>query len=405
MTWPFSDQLRPTPQRETRTRLIWWLIGAFVVIVVSPLAMLATIRARLHFQQARAAAAIDAEKSRLRAAGEPISTAELLAWQETAGGTEDATSAWLAAIRSIDTEQFQYDGLGLPYIGRGKLSMLERGRDDNQLPAAKELLATYQTVIQSSFAAARHKGRILLPIDIEGEDAPLPLSAEFRCLADLLRLNAHVHAVDGDSAVAAESLIALVSLAAALDNQPTLSRLAPQQLILFFALMHTELLLSTVQFDGEPLVRLQEAIQPFDPAASLARALIGQRALTVDWLPEQPHTSALTVNAILQLLSQFVSGSAGKQPDKGYLLTTVRQWCRRAPGGDCFLGPLLSTHWTPELCLRKSTFASTWAATPLPWRRLPPDEPFFFSPLALGTPGPGLESGFWRRNIKAGAGP
>jgi len=264
----------------------------------------------------QAIADVSAEVSRIRAAGQPISPSKLDEWRRLPVEVSDSTDAWLVALKSFDRDQFELDGGELPYVGAGKISTLRPEADGNHLEEAKSFLKKYESTLRATIAATQQPGEPRYPVEFDmGEDAVLPLGRELRSLERLLRLNAHVCAVHGDSDQAMESLLSVVAVAASMNHQASLSEFGLQQAVLSVALLEAEWLLSNVEFNEEQLAALQSKVESFNAPSGLTRALIGQRAITFSWLYAESGLQGATSKSFLDLMSQFIDASRKPLPE------------------------------------------------------------------------------------------
>ena len=86
----------------------------------------------------------------LRAAGQPMTAADLYRFHALSAGTPDSTPAWLAAQR-LCSGGIPKDGMELPYVGIGKPDQLRA--DVSQLAAAEQFLASHDSALEAILAA------------------------------------------------------------------------------------------------------------------------------------------------------------------------------------------------------------------------------------------------------------
>jgi hypothetical protein len=257
----------------------------------------------------RAVVEVREEVDRLRAAGEPVSQDDLEKLRQSPISGDDMTDAWLSAFNSFDKNQFEEDGILLPFVGHGKQSSLRRDSEDSLVEEAKTFLTKYDTTVQLAISAGQRRGNARFQVEFDGEDAFLLCEDELRCVERLLRLNARVQAIEGDTQRTFESLMALIALSAALDDQVSLAEFGLQQSVLSLALLEAEWLLSDVKFSEPQLAAMQAKLQSVDAQPQLTRALLGQRAIAFDWLYSQPGQRGATCRSYLRLMSELLDAS------------------------------------------------------------------------------------------------
>lgn len=147
----------------------------------------------------KAVADVVEKVERLRTNGEPISKAELQVLREKSGDGPNSTEAWLTAMNSLDTDQFEADGIELPFVGKGKFARLNPEAEDSLLNEALLFLSNYESTLNLAISASQQPGKPRFPIEIDEEDAFLLCEDKVRCLERLLRLSTHVRAIQDNS--------------------------------------------------------------------------------------------------------------------------------------------------------------------------------------------------------------
>jgi hypothetical protein len=257
----------------------------------------------------RAVAEVREEVERLRTASEPVSKDDLEKMRQSPIAGAEITNAWLAAFNSFDQNQFEEDGILLPFVGHGKLSGLRRDAEDSLVEEAKTFLTKYDSTVRLAVSASQLGGQSRFEVEIDGEDSFLLCKDQLRCVERLLRLNARVQSIKGDTRQAFESLMALIALSASLDDHVSLAEFGLQQSVLSLLLLEGEWLLSDVNFTESQLAAMQAKLESLDAQPQLTRALIGQRAITFDWLYSQPGLRGATCRSFLRLMSELLEAS------------------------------------------------------------------------------------------------
>jgi hypothetical protein len=220
---------------------------------------------------------VEVEVTRLRAAGEPITTADLYAFHGARG--PDTTPAWIAVLDSLPEQQFGTDGAALPIVGEGDKELLRSG-DESLLSEAEAFLEKYERTRRLAHHAASLPGECRYPVAFEqGVGALLPHAQKLRSVVRLLALDLQVQVARGNTDAAVDSLDAMFAASESLAHQLTLVehlvRIATQGV----ALHETLHVLNTMPLSDEQLVRLQSRIESCDLPGGLAHSMLGERAM------------------------------------------------------------------------------------------------------------------------------
>lgn len=224
----------------------------------------------------RALRDVRAEVNRIHAAGEPITTADMVEFHRVPDGMFDATQLWIDAIqaaKSVDGQNL----VAVPIVGNGQLADL---RADAQQSLAESFLAANAETIDKTRKAAAAGGQCRYPIDFsQGIMAPLPLIQEARGLARVLSLRLHVAAERKDLAKALESLELEIALAHTMDHEPTLVAQLVRMAVINIALKDLRTLLGELPLSEPQLAALQKQIAAIDVQRSVKDGLLGERAM------------------------------------------------------------------------------------------------------------------------------
>jgi hypothetical protein len=111
-----------------------------------------------------------------------------------------------------------------------------------------------------------------------GFDAPLPNLLQLRGSAQLLQWEAYVAAENGDSARAAEAVVAALAMDRPMRAAPILIMQMMRQALRAMACTTIKRVLATAAFSDEQLAQLQAALAGTDDPEAMANAFIGERA-------------------------------------------------------------------------------------------------------------------------------
>ena len=162
-----------------------------------------------------------AELDKIRAAGEPVTAADLDAFYAYPPKDRDTTELWLDAFAVLDSPGFASDAKPLPIVGEVDGPGLP-GEPWPQLDAAEAFLAKYRAPLEKMHRAAELGGEARFPVkfSLAGAAGLLPRIQQTRGAARLLTLEAEVHARRGEAHAAARSVRAILALARSLDREP-----------------------------------------------------------------------------------------------------------------------------------------------------------------------------------------
>jgi len=280
------DEAAPVglPRPTTRYRLLKRLALAAVIVLggvgVTMAIGAVVVVVAMRWRHVAATRRVEAEVSRVRSAGEPLTTKDLYAYHEKRAGAADSTPLWLAALDTFDGRQLMQDGKGLPVVGDGSVEQLGRPEGSELLAAAEALLGKYEETLIAAHAAARAPGNCNLPVRYEdGLNADLSAVSDLRHVARLLQLELRVRTARGDAAGALESLEAIAAAA-----QTQADRLVVVEFLVGIALSGVvfecaEFLLAEGKLNDDQLAHLQKVVSRLDAKSDLPAALMGERAM------------------------------------------------------------------------------------------------------------------------------
>src|SRR5262245_49689218 len=212
---------RPAASTVVRSLLaLLFVVLALVVVLVLAVALFAV---RAWIENRATAKAVQAEVSRLRAAGEPMTVEDLYRFHAVPKAVADTTPNWLAAQQSCDSSKLYRDGKSLPFVGDGDAANLRPDATDSQLQAAEKLLVEYAPALEAILAAAKDPGECRYPFKFEqGVSFSPQHSHGIRDTTRLLALNVQVKAIRGQNDDALASLAAMYAASDTLSHQLTI---------------------------------------------------------------------------------------------------------------------------------------------------------------------------------------
>jgi hypothetical protein len=220
------------------------------------------------------------ELAKIRAAGEPITPADLEAFYALPPGSRDTSSLWLSAAEAVTEPGYCADAAGLPLVGDGSNKLPEPDEPWPQQAAAEAFLAKYASVLARLHQAAALGGQARYPTRFsDGATMMLKPQPELRFAALLLTLECEVHARRGDAHSAAASIRALFAMARSFEHEPVLVAQLMRLTKDDAAINRLERLLQTAELSDDDLVALDGDMAVIDYYAHLHRSLLGDRVL------------------------------------------------------------------------------------------------------------------------------
>lgn len=232
---------------------------------------------------------LQAELDKIRAAGEPVTMADLEAFYARPPKDRDATQLWLDVFAVIDSPGYQSDAKALPILGENELLIVGEndvaplpGEPWPELDDAEEFLAKYREPLEKMHEAARMRGEARFPLKFSDGIAMRLPQQPLRGAVRLLKLESEVRAHQGDSREAAESVRAIFAAARTFERQSFLVSLLCQIAMNDVACEQIERLLPIVEFSEDDLIQFDRELAAIDELAAFHRALLGERAMLRD---------------------------------------------------------------------------------------------------------------------------
>jgi hypothetical protein len=233
----------------------------------------------------------------VRAAGYPVTFAELDAWYKDVPYGENAAEYVLDAIACLQTLEKERQQQ-LPWFNRDKMPARTEPLSDATVVGIVELLEKNQEALEYLHRAGVLQ-RSRYPIDLtKGHATLLPHLSDLRSMVRLLCLEAILHAERHEQVAAAKALVSALGVANTEAATPVLISQMVRQSGQGIALVALERLLNRTDFDEEHLAGLYETVATaYDPNA-IARGFVGERCMVIAVLGD-PRSTGLSFEPIV----------------------------------------------------------------------------------------------------------
>jgi hypothetical protein len=264
----------PARPRISSGRLVMGCLGVTLLVLVAAVAVPWLISNR------QATAKLNAAVQRVKARGEPLTTAELNDFYQPVKGRPDMTKELMKALAICEAARIQPVAQSLPIIGQGA-DPPPRGQTWVQLAEVEKYLAGLQEAIGTFHEVARRDGTARFPVDFNpGIATLLPETQKVRDGARALSLQFHVHLHKDEISQANDCILAQFALARSLEREPTLVSQLVQLAIHGVALGNAQALVQQADVSDADLLRLQAFLRKLDLQASLKSGLVGERTIS-----------------------------------------------------------------------------------------------------------------------------
>ncbi len=261
-------------QRLLRKR-IWsrpWFKVVFVLVLIVSLFLFLRLRQKY---------VLNKKLNEIRAAGYPATCEELDQWYSIPPNAENAADTILDAIAALQ-QWPQQDKEDLPLIGNAD----NPKRAETMTEPLKEIIAEYLADNEKALELLHKAAQIehsRYPVDFtEGLDVLLPYLSELRQSAQLLALEAYLHAQNNQPDFAIDSIKAGFGVARSFEKEPTLIsqlvRIACQAL----AVESLEHAVNRIEFSDEKLKRLSQILKYAQAPDGMLYGFVGERCLGFD---------------------------------------------------------------------------------------------------------------------------
>lgn len=194
---------------------------------------------------------------------------------------EDTTALWLKVIRAVEGTQFKTDSQGLPFLDSvvGEPSLM--GKPELQ-SVCRAFLDKYSSALNTAHLAAQRGGAARYPIEFaDGYLALLSHVQELYNVVGLLRLQAHLLAVEGDAGGAVQALQTGFAAANSLEQEPIIVSQMARFHWITRLVQSVESLLAEVDFSDQQLESIQDTLRATEVRQSTTRAFVGEQGLSL----------------------------------------------------------------------------------------------------------------------------
>ena len=258
-------------QTNTKHRFSFWYVIAITVLGLIAAFGIYRLTVRAKLQQR-----IEA----LRAAGYPVTPAELDAWYEMPPYGENAAEYVTTAISYLKIPS-ALDAENLPLFHRGELPPRTQPLDEEMKALIGQVLDDNQKVFELLRQATTLRSS-RYPTDLsQGHAALLPHLGDLRKLVYLLCLKAFVEIERGQSKAAVDALADAFHVADSMAQEPLSISQLVRQACQTVAVSATERVTNRISLEEQCLARLDEILSTaYDPNASIC-GFVGERCATI----------------------------------------------------------------------------------------------------------------------------
>jgi len=281
-----------------------------VVVALLVVALVAFGGYRLHLR--RTAVALENE---IRAAGAPVTLAELNAWYEEPPGEDNAARAYIQAFDALADVGDQAEHL--PLLGDAELPHRTE-------PIPREMREAISACLQDNAAAlelvehAAGQTRCRFPMDLrDGLNADLSHVPGFRHSAQLLMLQGVLSAHEQMRNAAYRAVSTQLALVRALAEEPTVVSQLVRLDCAVLAVQTLEQVLNRTALASDQLEELVEGFQQAEEAHAVARGVAGRRCIAMD---------AARSGAALARFLETASPTGGPAPRGGAVTARLWSW-------------------------------------------------------------------------------
>jgi hypothetical protein len=238
------------------------------------------------------AARVNARVAEIRDAGYPTNLAELDAWYAIAAGVPNAADIYTKAFALlVKDEQLEY---GLPWVGRDTLAP-----DEPLSVPTKEAIRRLLDVNREALDLLAEGAKIRhcrYPVNLnQGFGVLLPHLTNIRHGGRLLLLQAILHAEDGQTELAVQSVLNSLQLSGSIEKEPVLISQLVRMAASTYAVCSIEHVLSRSSVTEEGLARLRMALAEARRQGSFLPSLVGERTMGLSVFRMEPDELALVV--------------------------------------------------------------------------------------------------------------
>lgn len=262
-------------RRRRGVRLIGGILLGFVLLIVcTPLLLFLA-------WNSRGRSLLRAELAQIKAAGQPITTAEMVEYYKLPAGTPDITDIWVAAIAPFDTPQYNAASENLPIVGNNTVELppLDQPLSADDEQAIRDWITLHQQALAGLYAATRTPGEVRFPRDFrKGMAMLVPEVWQMRNGVHALALEFEVLAREDELTPAFENLEASFIAGETIRHEPFLVSMLARSSSHYVVRKNVGRLAETNRLSDAELARLQALVRKIDLHGQMDDALLGERA-------------------------------------------------------------------------------------------------------------------------------
>lgn len=225
---------------------------------------------------------LNARIEAIRAAGYPVTCAELNAWHTIPEDAENAAYTILDALEFLQ-EWDRTDLEPLPLVGRAELPPRTEPMTDEMKALIAEYIADNNEAIGLLHTAAKIE-HCRYPVDYSaGFAALMPHLSEMRKSLFLLNLEAILRAENGQTASSIDSVRSGFGFARSLAKEPSMISQFVRVACDGLTLSALERIMNRSELTDEQLIELTERLDKVERSSDLSRAFIGERCMGLDF--------------------------------------------------------------------------------------------------------------------------
>ncbi len=222
--------------------------------------------------------------------GLPRTAAELEQFYSLPPGTEDTTELWTRGIGAFARQRFLDEAAAHPVLTDRRVAIPMPDQPWPELDQVQVILAKAQPALDRMHSAADKGGAARYPTRFaDGFSMLLPEVQELRDASQILRVQAFIHAREGDNAAVARNIQTMLRASASLGDFPMEVPCLVRIVLLTDAVKTLGQLLPHAHFSASELDALKSGLLAQELDRGLHKALVGERAIGLQGFeaPEQ----------------------------------------------------------------------------------------------------------------------
>jgi hypothetical protein len=315
----FSAETSELPRQRRR-------VGPGTVVLIAATVVMILLALAFCGAQYLVGQQVMGELAKIRAAGEPITAADLEAFYSRPPDGRNATALWMAAAEMLASPACQTDARDLPWLGVWPNPPTMHDAPWPQQGTAERFLHKCAGPLKDIHAAAALGGTARYPTQFsDGIGMTLQAQQNLRFVSSLLDVEYEVAIHHGDARVACESVHTMFALARSLEREPLLVsqllRLGKNDM----ALGHFQRLMMIFDLSESDLAQIDSDLAGIDYYDGFRQSMLGERVIGMETfahpmvLGERAPTAVASLvfgqadlAVYLQLMDELLKASAAK---------------------------------------------------------------------------------------------